>query len=47
MRRAEIKPGMREIHLCKDEHGKTGLQLKSVDQVGAGRRLPQFPHCTA
>ncbi|XP_006030574.1 syntenin-2 [Alligator sinensis] len=27
MRRAEIKPGMREIHLCKDEHGKTGLQL--------------------
>ncbi|KYO42930.1 syntenin-2 [Alligator mississippiensis] len=32
MRRAEIKPGMREIHLCKDEHGKTGLQLKSVDQ---------------
>ncbi|XP_019365567.1 PREDICTED: syntenin-2 [Gavialis gangeticus] len=32
MRRAEIKPGLREIHLCKDEHGKTGLQLKSIDQ---------------
>lgn len=24
---------MREIHLCKDERGKTGLQLKNVDQV--------------
>ncbi|XP_010188552.1 PREDICTED: syntenin-2-like, partial [Mesitornis unicolor] len=22
----------REIHLCKDERGKTGLQLKNVDQ---------------
>ncbi|NXX97844.1 SDCB2 protein, partial [Centropus bengalensis] len=33
MRRAEIKPGVREIHLCKDERGKTGLQLKNVDQV--------------
>ncbi|NXE68593.1 SDCB2 protein, partial [Calcarius ornatus] len=33
LRRAEIKPGVREIHLCKDERGKTGLQLKNVDQV--------------
>lgn len=33
MRRAEIKPGVREIHLCKDERGKTGLHLKNVDQV--------------
>ncbi|XP_042688349.1 syntenin-2 isoform X1 [Centrocercus urophasianus] len=32
LRRAEIKPGVREIHLCKDERGKTGLQLKSIDQ---------------
>ncbi|NWS44812.1 SDCB2 protein, partial [Probosciger aterrimus] len=32
LRRAEIKPGVREIHLCKDEKGKTGLQLKNVDQ---------------
>ncbi|XP_064429076.1 syntenin-2 isoform X3 [Mirounga angustirostris] len=31
-RRAEIKPGVREIHLCKDEHGKTGLRLKAIDQ---------------
>lgn len=39
LRRAEIKPGVREIHLCKDERGKTGLQLKNVDQVrGLGRR---------
>lgn len=33
LRRAEIKPGVREIHLCKDERGKTGLHLKNVDQV--------------
>ncbi|XP_075577337.1 syntenin-2 isoform X2 [Pelecanus crispus] len=32
LRRAEIKQGVREIHLCKDERGKTGLQLKNVDQ---------------
>ncbi|XP_044909728.1 syntenin-2 isoform X1 [Felis catus] len=31
-RRAEIKPGMREIHLCKDERGKTGLRLRAIDQ---------------
>ena len=35
-RRAEIKPGMREIHLCKDERGKTGLRLRAIDQVGLG-----------
>lgn len=34
--RAEIKPGVHEIHLCKDEHGKTGLRLKAIDQVGLG-----------
>uniref|UniRef100_A0A8B9UWZ9 Syndecan binding protein 2 n=1 Tax=Anas zonorhyncha TaxID=75864 RepID=A0A8B9UWZ9_9AVES len=33
LRRAEIKPGVREIHLCKDEKGKTGLQLRNIDQV--------------
>jgi hypothetical protein len=39
IRRAEIKPGVREIHLCKDERGKTGLQLRAIDKVGgAGRR---------
>ncbi|XP_061486863.1 syntenin-2 [Rhineura floridana] len=32
MRRAEIKPGLREIHLCKDEHGKTGLKLRNIDK---------------
>lgn len=31
--RAEIKPGVREIHLCKDERGKTGLRLQAVDKV--------------
>ncbi|KAM9121503.1 syntenin-2 [Pangshura tecta] len=32
LRRAEIRPGLRELHLCKDERGKTGIQLKSIDQ---------------
>nr|XP_023482026.1 syntenin-2 isoform X1 [Equus caballus] len=31
-RRAEIKPGVREIHLCKDERGKTGLRFRAIDQ---------------
>uniref|UniRef100_A0A3Q1MMT4 Syndecan binding protein 2 n=1 Tax=Bos taurus TaxID=9913 RepID=A0A3Q1MMT4_BOVIN len=30
--RAEIKPGVREIHLCKDERGKTGLRLQAIDK---------------
>lgn len=43
LRRAEIKPGVREIHLCKDEKGKTGLQLRNIDQVRgwAGRGWAQ------
>ncbi|XP_032074528.1 syntenin-2 [Thamnophis elegans] len=32
LRRAEIKPGLREIQLCKDERGKTGLKLRSIDK---------------
>uniref|UniRef100_A0A8C8YDI2 Syndecan binding protein 2 n=1 Tax=Prolemur simus TaxID=1328070 RepID=A0A8C8YDI2_PROSS len=32
VRRAEIKPGVREIHLCKDERGKTGLRLRAIDK---------------
>uniref|UniRef100_A0ABM5G520 Syntenin-2 n=1 Tax=Pogona vitticeps TaxID=103695 RepID=A0ABM5G520_9SAUR len=32
MRRAEIKPGLREVHLCKDERGKTGLKLRNIDK---------------
>ncbi|XP_053324292.1 syntenin-1 [Spea bombifrons] len=31
IRRAEIKQGLREIILCKDQDGKIGLRLKSVD----------------
>ncbi|KAM5220156.1 syntenin-2 isoform 1-T1 [Hipposideros larvatus] len=31
-RRAEIRPGVREIHLCKDERGKTGLRLRAIDK---------------
>lgn len=32
VKRAEIKPGVREIHLCKDERGKTGLRLRAIDK---------------
>ena len=46
-RRAEIKPGVREIYLCKDEHGKTGLRLRAIDQVGlrtGQERRGHLPH---
>ncbi|XP_066868101.1 syntenin-2 isoform X2 [Kogia breviceps] len=29
----EIKLGVREIHLCKDERGKTGLRLRAIDKL--------------
>uniref|UniRef100_A0A8C5MLX2 PDZ domain-containing protein n=1 Tax=Leptobrachium leishanense TaxID=445787 RepID=A0A8C5MLX2_9ANUR len=32
LRRAEIKSGIREMILCKDETGKVGLRLRSVDK---------------
>ncbi|PIO24682.1 hypothetical protein AB205_0182620, partial [Aquarana catesbeiana] len=32
LRRAEIKHGMRELILCKDEKGKVGLRLRAVDK---------------
>nr|XP_051701129.1 syntenin-2 isoform X1 [Oryctolagus cuniculus] len=32
VRRAEIKPGVREIHLCKNEQDKIGLQLRAIDK---------------
>ncbi|KAF7248483.1 Syntenin-2 [Varanus komodoensis] len=32
LRRAEIRPGLREVHLCKDERGKTGLRLRNIDK---------------
>ncbi|XP_039382209.1 syntenin-1 isoform X1 [Mauremys reevesii] len=31
IRRAEIKQGIREIIVCKDQDGKIGLRLKSID----------------
>ncbi|ELV13583.1 Syntenin-2 [Tupaia chinensis] len=40
VRRAEIKPGVREIHLCKDERGKTGLRLRAINKVP--RRLLEY-----
>ncbi|KAG8447228.1 hypothetical protein GDO86_014623 [Hymenochirus boettgeri] len=32
LRRAEIKHGIREVTACKDENGKIGLRLRSVDK---------------
>uniref|UniRef100_A0A3B3DBT7 Syndecan binding protein (syntenin) 2 n=1 Tax=Oryzias melastigma TaxID=30732 RepID=A0A3B3DBT7_ORYME len=29
--RAEIRPGIREVILCKDQDGKVGLRLRSID----------------
>ncbi|XP_041655287.1 syntenin-2 [Cheilinus undulatus] len=31
IRRAEIRPGLREIILCKDQDGKVGLRLRAID----------------
>ncbi|XP_023659426.1 syntenin-2 isoform X2 [Paramormyrops kingsleyae] len=31
LRRAEIRPGVREVILCKDESGKVGLRLRTID----------------
>ncbi|XP_075951518.1 syntenin-2 isoform X2 [Anarhichas minor] len=31
IRRAEVRPGLREIILCKDQDGKVGLRLRAID----------------
>ncbi|KAJ8370757.1 hypothetical protein SKAU_G00107850 [Synaphobranchus kaupii] len=31
VRRAEIRPGLREVILCKDQDGKVGLRLRAID----------------
>ncbi|XP_030624018.1 syntenin-2 [Chanos chanos] len=31
VRRAEIRPGVREVILCKDQDGKVGLRLRDID----------------
>lgn len=33
IRRAEIRQGLREIILCKDQDGKVGLRLRAIDNV--------------
>lgn len=33
IRRAEIRPGLREIILCKDQDGKVGLRMRAIDNV--------------
>ncbi|XP_023571956.1 syntenin-1-like isoform X1 [Octodon degus] len=40
IRRAEIKQGIREVILCKDQDGKIGLRIKSVDN-GVSAQLVQ------
>ncbi|XP_062316323.1 syntenin-2 [Osmerus eperlanus] len=31
VRRAEIRPGLREVVLCKDQEGRVGLRLRAID----------------
>lgn len=31
VRRAEIRPGLREVILCKDQEGRVGLRLRAID----------------
>uniref|UniRef100_A0A803J8V1 Syndecan binding protein 2 n=3 Tax=Xenopus tropicalis TaxID=8364 RepID=A0A803J8V1_XENTR len=38
LRRAEIKVGVREVTLCKDQQGKVGLRLRAIDKVSAPER---------
>lgn len=33
IRRAEIRQGLREIILCKDQDSKVGLRLRAIDNV--------------
>ena len=33
LRRAEIQAGVRELILCKDQDGKIGLRVQSVNKV--------------
>lgn len=37
IRRAEIRPGLREIILCKDQDKKVGLRLRAIDNVSLRR----------
>lgn len=40
IRRAEIRQGVREVVLCKDNDGKIGLRLKAIDNVRDCSRAP-------
>jgi len=33
LKRAEIKPGVREVLMCKDGEGKMGLRVCSINKV--------------
>ena len=38
IRRAEIRPGLREVILCKDQDKKIGLRLRAIDNVSLPQR---------
>lgn len=42
IRRAEIRPGLREIIICKDQEGKVGLRLKDIDNVSKALCIKHF-----
>lgn len=44
IRRAEIRQGLREIILCKDQDGKVGLRLRSIDNVS--QHFSYSSYCT-
>jgi len=44
IRRAEIKQGIREVILCKDQDGKIGLRLKSIDNVSIFNSISVCPN---
>lgn len=39
IRRAEIRPGLREVILCKDQDGKVGLRLREIDNVSKSKHF--------
>uniref|UniRef100_A0A672RC20 Syndecan binding protein (syntenin) 2 n=1 Tax=Sinocyclocheilus grahami TaxID=75366 RepID=A0A672RC20_SINGR len=42
IRRAEIRPGLREVIICKDQEGKVGLRLRDIDNVSKALCIKHF-----
>lgn len=47
IRRAEIRPGLREIILCKDQDKKVGLRLRAIDNVSQQSKANSFMNYSA